>query len=139
MKYFLLIVCIIVCTACSGTIKSSDISGNAKNHIYVINERIADRLIYAAMKTEFEEKSILKLSSDIGYSSSVDWGIDTDAITVSAIPAQGIDDNNNTVQGYTFEANHTGTAPAAGAPTIKRLMAKLVSDAEKIGMTAKAK
>ncbi|WNC68755.1 hypothetical protein RI845_01075 [Thalassotalea nanhaiensis] len=124
--------------ACTGTVSSVDSKGEGAGHVYVISEVIAKRLMMAAMKSEFNPQDIKELSSPkLGYGSKVQWGVDQDTIELTALLAQGTDSAGETVQGYVFSAEHSGTAPAAGSPTIDRLLAHIVKDAETLGSTAK--
>lgn len=124
--------------ACTGTLSSVDSKGEGAGHVYVISEVIAKRLMMAAMKSEFNPQDIKELSAPkIGYHSKVQWGVDQDTIELTALLAQGKDAAGEIVQGYVFSAEHSGTAPAAGSPTIERLLAHIVKDAESLGSTAK--
>ncbi|QBY02932.1 hypothetical protein E2K93_00450 [Thalassotalea sp. HSM 43] len=115
-----------------------DTKGEGAGHVYIISEAIAKRLMMAAMKSEFNPKDIKELSKpNIGYSSTVQWGVDEDTIELTALPAEGKDSSGETVRGYVFSAKHAGTAPAAGSPTIDRLLAHIVKDAETLASTAK--
>ncbi|WOH36252.1 hypothetical protein RI844_12830 [Thalassotalea fonticola] len=124
--------------ACSGTVSSVDSKGEGAGHVYVISEVIAKRLMMAAMKSEFNPEDIKDLPAPkIGYHSKVQWGVDQDTIELTALLAQGKDSAGENVQGYVFSAEHSGTAPAAGSPTIDRLLAHIVKDAETLGSIAK--
>jgi len=131
---FIIVLLALLVTACAGTVSSVD-GGNAK--IYIMSEQLASRVIAAAMKAEIDEENIQQLPAPkIGYKGKVQWGVDKDTITLIARKAMGKDQVGNSVSGYVFEARHIGTAPAAGAPTIKRLLANVVKDAGQLGQEA---
>lgn len=142
MNYLFKSICLLLLSlslvACSGTVSSVDSKGEGAGHVYIISEAIAKRLMMASMKSEFNPKDIKELSMPkIGYSSKVQWGTDQDTIELTALPAEGKNSAGETVQGYVFSAMHSGTAPAAGSPTIDRLLAHIVKDAETLASTAK--
>ncbi|MEW6998584.1 hypothetical protein AADZ86_12885 [Colwelliaceae bacterium BS250] len=123
--------------ACSGTVSSVDGKGPGAGHVYVVSEAIAKRLMMAAMKSEFNPADIKELAlPKLGYSSKVQYGIDKDTVELVALKAEGKTKEGEVVNGYVFSAEHYGTAPAAGSPTIDRLLAHIVKDAETLGSTA---
>lgn len=123
-------------TSCSNTLSSTAPGQAGSEHVYLLSEQIAQRLMYAAMKSEVAEKDISVLPlPELGYKSSIQWGADRDTITISAKTMKG-QQNGKTVAGYVFYAKHSGTAPAAGEPTIERLIAHVVKDAEALGQKA---
>ena len=68
------------------------------------------------------------------YIGEVTWGsVDKDKIIAAARPAKGRNFDGTIVDGFVFEVKRKGTAPATGNPTIKRIFAKLQSDAELTG------
>jgi len=136
LKRSFLIILILSVFSCSGTLSSLAPGQKGSEHVYVISEKVAKRLMYAAMASEVNEKNILALPSpELGYQSQVQWGVDKDTIRVYAKVMKGERDNK-TVNGYAFFAAHSGTAPAAGGPTIERLIAHIVRDAEGLGEKA---
>ena len=123
--------------SCSGTVNSVDGKGEGAGHVYVISEAIAKRLMMAAMKSEFNPEDIKTLASPkLGFSSNVQYGIDKDTVELRAAKAEGVNEKGISVSGFVFSAEHSGTAPAAGSPTIARLLAHVVKDAETLGNTA---
>ncbi len=123
--------------SCSGTINSVDGTGKGAGHVYIVSEDIAKRLMMAAMKSQFNPSDIKVLAApNLGFSSIVQYGIDKDTVELVALKAKGISKNGENVNGYVFSAEHRGTAPAAGIPTIDRLLAHIVIDAEALGSTA---
>jgi hypothetical protein len=62
--------------------------------------------------------------------------VDKDRITASARPAKGRKIDGALVDGYVFEVNRKGTAPATGESTVKRIFQKLQQDAELTGTGA---
>jgi len=127
---------VIFIASCSGTISSLDEKGPGAGHMYEISDVLAKRLMLSAMKAEFSKGTIKELTdSRLGYHSTVDWGGDTDKIELVAIPAIGTNKAGAEVKGYIFSAKHSGTAPASGSPTIDRLIAHVISDAEKLGVS----
>jgi len=134
------LIVIIFIASCSGTVSSVDKKGQGAGHMYAISDVLAKRLMLSAMKAEFSEGTIKELTdSRLGYHSTVDWGGDTDKIELVAIPALGTNKSGNEVKGFVFSAKHSGTAPAAGGPTVDRLITHLISDAEKLGVSASFK
>ncbi|ARN74253.1 hypothetical protein BST96_09050 [Oceanicoccus sagamiensis] len=105
--------------------------------IYILSDKIAERILLAAMKAELDQSTLQKLPPpELGYSGKVQWGVDKDTVTLFARKAIGKDAAGKEVSGYVFEAKHSGTAPAAGVPTIERLLASAVKDAKQLGQEA---
>jgi len=126
----------LVVMSCSNTLSSTAPGQAGSEHVYVISEHIAKRLMFSAMKSEVNEKDIATLSSpELGYKSSIQWGVDQDTISLFAKTMKG-EQNGKKVEGYVFYAKHSGTAPAAGESTIERLIAHVVKDAEALGQKA---
>ena len=116
---------------CAGTLETVDESGQV--YVFALPERTADRVLFEAMRREFEEAEIESVSSPAqGYSSTVTWGLDRDRITAIMQPARGRSANGALVDGYRFEVTHSGTAPAAGIPAAKRLLQRIVDDASRL-------
>ena len=142
MKYIVKLITLSILSlslfSCSGTINSVDGKGEGAGHVYIVSEAIAKRLMMAAMKSQFNPSDIKVLvAPKLGFSSKVQYGIDKDTVELVALKAIGVSREGNNVNGYVFSAEHHGTAPAAGSPTIDRLLAHVVKDAEALGSTAK--
>lgn len=120
--------------ACAGTVSSID-GDNPK--IYLMSEQVANSIMKSAMNAEIDKEYIQQLAApQVGYSGKVQYGIDRDTITLFATMAIGKNEAGNEVQGYIFEAKHSGTAPVAGAPTAERLLTRVVKDANQLGQKA---
>ncbi|MEH6650246.1 MAG: hypothetical protein V7707_09505 [Motiliproteus sp.] len=120
--------------ACSGTISTLNTSDGGEGSIYRLSDQLADRIMLAAMKAEIDAEKISPLvSPQQGYAGEVQWGIDVDQIVLRVRPAIGQDQIGNEVEGLVFEAEHNGTAPAAGVPTIERLLDRVAKDAAELG------
>jgi len=133
-KNILIVVFSMLIFACAGTVSSID-EGDEK--IYIMSEHVASRIMLSAMNTEIDKDNIRPLTApQVGYSGKVQWGVDKDTITLIAKNAVGKNQSGEEVRGYVFEARHSGTAPAAGAPTVKRLLANVVKDARQLGEEA---
>ncbi|MEH6911532.1 MAG: hypothetical protein V7459_13170 [Oceanicoccus sp.] len=134
VKVVLITFLAVLLLACVGTVSSID-GDNPK--IYIMSEQVANRVMMSAMKAEIDKENIQNLPApQLGYSGKVQFGIDRDTITLFAKSAIGKDETGNEVRGYIFEAKHSGTAPAAGAPTVERLLTNVVKDAKQIGQEA---
>jgi hypothetical protein len=122
-----LLVMLASCT--TSTVTSVD--GNSGN-VYVLPAEVVDRMLLDAMSAEIPKGGISRGSTPYpSYSGDVKWGsVDTDTITAMARPATGRRTDGGIVQGFVFEVQRHGSAPATGSPTAKRIHAKLQTDAE---------
>ncbi|TWX67878.1 hypothetical protein ESZ36_11340 [Colwellia demingiae] len=136
LKKSMILILLLVVSACSNTISSLDPNQTGSDHVYLISKQVATRIMFAAMKIEIDEKNIKVLTSPlVGYEGSVQWGVDKDKITLLAKSMKGMKGGVE-VEGYAFFATHSGTAPAAGEPTIERLIDRVAKDAELLGQKA---
>ena len=117
---------------CSTTLTSVDEDGG---NVYALPVVVVDQMLKDAMETEIPSGTLRRGSSTYpSYIGEVTWGsLYKDTITASARPAKGRRVDGTVVDGYVFEVNRKGTAPATGEPTVKRIFAKLQKDAELTG------
>jgi hypothetical protein len=121
--------------ACSTTLTSVDSKGG---NVYALPVEVVDQMLKEAMSTEIPSGTLRRGSSPYpSYIGEVTWGsVDKDRITASARPAKGRKIDGTVVNGYVFEVNRKGTAPATGESTVRRIFAKLQQDAELTGTGA---
>lgn len=125
-----------ILAACTtSTVTSVNDSGG---NVYALPTEVVDRMLLDAMSAEIPSGEISRGSAAYpSYSGVVKWGaVDKDTITAMARPAQGRKPGGETVDGYVFEVQRHGSAPATGSPTAKRIHAKLQADAELTGSGA---
>lgn len=117
---------------CSTSLTSVDRDGG---NVYALPAVVVDQMLKEAMETEIPSGTLRRGSTSYpSYIGEVTWGsIDKDTITAQARPAKGRKIDGEIVDGFVFEVNRKGTAPATGEPVVKRIFTKLQKDAELTG------
>ncbi|WP_288939250.1 hypothetical protein [uncultured Roseovarius sp.] len=119
--------------ACSGTTSTLNDSSESAARVYPVDEAIADRILASAMASEFPGRPVSPVAiPNAGYQYQIIFGLDSHNIAAYMIPAKGIREDGEIVNGYYFEVSHSGTMPFTGSNRSKSLFERIIANASAV-------
>lgn len=102
---------------CTGQISNADSNApTAQQIVYPLSADEADRALVRAMASAFPGAAVSPVDvPNRGYTTTISFLLDSDRITATAVPNDGIIPSGAKVSGFSFAVFHSGTMPLSAS------------------------
>lgn len=122
---------ILLLSGCSGT--RSTVADPSTAHVYPLTEEQANLIVAEAMSAEFSGSAISRVDfPNSGYRVTIRFALDSHDIVALYIPAKGKGPDGETLDGFVFEVNDSGTMAISGRRRANKLFEGIQQRANRV-------